>query len=92
MGKTIGISLFTWLAVRTGLGRLPPNTTWRHIVGLAALAGIGFTVSLFITNLAFADQDLGDLARIGIFAGSLLAGIIGSVILLGRSRGQRVPT
>ena len=91
-GKTIGISLFTWLAVRTGLGRLPPNTTWRHIVGLAALAGIGFTVSLFITNLAFADQDLGDLARIGIFAGSLLAGIIGSVILLGRSRGQRVPT
>jgi NhaA family Na+:H+ antiporter len=82
VGKMAGISLFTWLAVRTGLGGLPPSTTWRQIVGLSALGGIGFTVSLFITNLAFADRSLADVARVGIFAGSLLAGVLGSLILL----------
>ena len=83
IGKTVGISLFTWLAVKTGLGKLPTATSWRHVVGLAALGGIGFTVSLFITNLAFADRNLADIARIGIFAGSLSAGVLGAVILLG---------
>jgi NhaA family Na+:H+ antiporter len=82
VGKTVGISLFTWLAVTTGLGRLPDGTTWRHVVGLGALGGIGFTVSLFITNLAFTDQQMADIARVGIFAGSLLAGIVGSLVLL----------
>jgi NhaA family Na+:H+ antiporter len=82
VGKAVGISLFTWLAVTTGLGRLPDGTTWRQIVGLGALGGIGFTVSLFITNLAFTDQQMADVARVGIFAGSLLAGIVGSMVLL----------
>lgn len=82
IGKTAGVSLFTWLAVKTGLGKLPSATTWRHVVGLAALGGIGFTVSLFITNLAFADSNLANTARIGILAGSLLAGALGAVILL----------
>jgi NhaA family Na+:H+ antiporter len=82
IGKAVGISLFTWIAVRTGLGRLPQSTTWRHIVGLGALGGIGFTVSLFITNLAFTDQQMADVARVGIFAGSLLAGAVGALVLL----------
>ncbi len=82
VGKTVGISLFTWLAVRSGLGRLPGGSTWRHIVGLGALGGIGFTVSLFITNLAFADEQLADVARTGILVGSLLAGVVGSLILI----------
>jgi NhaA family Na+:H+ antiporter len=82
VGKTLGISLFTWLAVRARLGWLPAGTTWRHVFGLGALGGIGFTVSLFITNLAFVDQGLADVARVGIFAGSLLAGIIGALVLL----------
>jgi NhaA family Na+:H+ antiporter len=82
VGKTVGISLFTWLAVATGLGRLPDGTTWRHVVGLGALGGIGFTVSLFITNLAFTDQQMADIARVGIFAGSLLAGVVGALVLL----------
>jgi NhaA family Na+:H+ antiporter len=82
VGKTAGISLFTWVAVRTGLGRLPVGTTWRQIVGVGALGGIGFTVSLFITNLAFTDRQLADMARVGILAGSLLAGIVGCLILL----------
>lgn len=81
VGKTIGISTFTWLAVRLGWGKLPRHTNWGHIVGLAALAGIGFTVSLFITNLAFTDRDLADVAKVGIFAGSLLSGIVGSLLL-----------
>jgi NhaA family Na+:H+ antiporter len=81
VGKTIGISTFTWLAVRLGWGKLPSHTNWRHIVGLASLAGIGFTVSLFITNLAFTDQEVADVAKVGIFAGSLLSGIIGSFLL-----------
>jgi NhaA family Na+:H+ antiporter len=82
VGKTIGISAFTWLAVRLGWGKLPRNTNWGHIIGLATLAGIGFTVSLFITNLAFTDQRVADIAKVGIFVGSLLSGAIGSVLLL----------
>jgi NhaA family Na+:H+ antiporter len=88
VGKTAGISLFTWVAVRTGLGRLPAGTTWRQIVGVGALGGIGFTVSLFITNLAFADRQLADMARVGILAGSLLAGIVGCLILLKAAPGD----
>ena len=81
LGKLIGISGFTVAAVRLGLGRLPPGTSWSHVVGLAAIAGIGFTVSLFVTSLAFADPQLTDFAKVGIFAGSLLAGVIGIAVL-----------
>lgn len=77
VGKTVGISLFAFLAVRLGLGRLPIFTSWRHLVGIAMLAGIGFTVSLFVAGLAFADPELADRARVGIFAGSTLAGLAG---------------
>jgi NhaA family Na+:H+ antiporter len=89
VGKTIGISLFAWLAVKARWGRLPGSTTWRHIIGVAALAGIGFTVSLFIANLAFDDQQLTDTAKLGIFAGSLMAGILGTTILVGASSKER---
>ncbi len=80
-GKVIGITGFTWLAVRLGWGRLPRATGWRHVVGLAAVAGIGFTVALFIAGLAFTDPLLADQAKLGIFAGSLLAGLLGYVVL-----------
>jgi NhaA family Na+:H+ antiporter len=81
VGKALGITVFSRLVVRLGWGRLPTSTTWSHISGLALLAGIGFTVSLFITNLAFDDRELADVARIGILAGSLASGIIGSFVL-----------
>jgi len=81
VGKIVGVSAFTALAVRLGWGRLPRHTTWRHVFGLAALAGIGFTVSLFVTGLAFDDPALTDLAKIGIFAGSGTAGLIGYLFL-----------
>ena len=81
IGKTVGISLFAYAAVRFGLGRLPAGTGWAHVIGLAAVAGIGFTVSLFVAGLAFNDPDTIDLAKVGIFAGSLGAGALGAFIL-----------
>ncbi len=82
VGKLFGVSLFTWMTVRLGWGILPKGTTWHHVVGLAAVAGIGFTVALFIAALAFDDPVLLDDAKVGIFAGSIVAGIIGAAILL----------
>lgn len=81
VGKIIGITAASYGAVRFGLGKLPPRTTWSHLIGLAGVAGIGFTVSLFVTGLAFDDAHTTDLAKVGIFTGSLLAGIIGTALL-----------
>lgn len=80
-GKLFGISLATWIAVRTGVGKLPKRTGWREVFGLGAIAGIGFTVSLFITELAFTDELLVSQAKIGIFIGSGVAGVLGYWIL-----------
>jgi Na+:H+ antiporter, NhaA family len=77
LGKTVGITGATFLAVKLGLASLPTGTTWRHVIGLAVVAGIGFTVALFVTDLAFVDPAAIDSAKIGIFAGSLLAGVGG---------------
>ena len=88
LGKTIGISLISFITVKTGLGRLPEGTGWLHVVGLSVVSGIGFTVALFIASLAFDDPALNDLAKVGIFAGSLLAGVVGAAIL---SRSRPVP-
>ncbi len=85
VGKFVGITLATFIAVRFGLGRLPRRTTWTHVVGVAGLAGIGFTVSLFITGLAFTDPVIADQAKVGIFLGSTVAGVLGYAIL------RRVP-
>ena len=81
LGKTIGVTLFTWLALRMRLGVFPTGTGWQDIIGLAALAGVGFTVSLFITELAFVDPLLTDQAKIGIFIGSAIAGVAGYLLL-----------
>ena len=76
-GKTIGISLASFLAVRLGLGTLPRGMTMRHVLGAAALAGIGFTVSLFVADLAFDDEVLRDEAKVGVLAASVLAAALG---------------
>ncbi len=80
VGKTVGVTGFAWAAVRLGLGRMPYNTTWRHVVGLAMLSGIGFTVALFVASLSLEGAAL-DSAKIGIFAGSLVAGVGGFAFL-----------
>jgi NhaA family Na+:H+ antiporter len=81
LGKVAGITSFAWLAVRLGWGRLPGNVTWRHVAGVAAVGGIGFTVALFIAGLSFGDSALAGQAKLGIFAGSGLAGLAGYLSL-----------
>jgi NhaA family Na+:H+ antiporter len=81
VGKTIGISAASWLAVRLGLTDLPEGVTWRDLVGVAAVGGIGFTVSLFISALAFDDAVLVDEAKIGVLVASVLATIVSAVLL-----------
>lgn len=89
VGKTAGVALGTWLAVRLGIGRLPVGLRWSHVIGVASLAGIGFTVSVFVASLAFTDPALVDQARIGILAASVVAGVIGCVTLLAAGRRRR---
>ena len=82
VGKPLGIMLFSILAVRTGLAALPRETSWTHIHGAGWLAGIGFTVSLFVARLSFTNEAHLDAARLGILGASLLAGAIGATLLL----------
>ena len=83
VGKVAGISGFAWLGIKSGLCSLPDGVRFIHIVALGLLAGIGFTMSLFISALAFADQPqlLMD-AKLGILSGSLFAGIAGVTLFL----------
>ena len=83
VGKVVGVSLFTLGAVRLGISALPSGATVRHMVGISAIAGIGFTVSLFVTGLAFDDLAIQDEAKVGILVASMVAALIGVVILLG---------
>ena len=82
LGKVVGISGAVWLAVRTGLGRLPQGVSGLHVVAVSAVAGIGFTVSLFIADLAYDDAALTETAKIGIFAGSLVAALLGATLMI----------
>jgi NhaA family Na+:H+ antiporter len=86
LGKAIGLSLFTWLAVRLGIAEMPARVSWLQLFSSTWLAGIGFTMSLFITNSAFSDPAQINAAKIGILAASLLAGILGFVFLSLTSR------
>ncbi len=81
IGKPVGIATATWLGLKLKLGQLPRRTSMRQILGLGLLAGIGFTVSLFIAELAFTDHVLTDEAKIGIFIGSTIAGVAGYLLL-----------
>ncbi|HEX6656537.1 MAG TPA: Na+/H+ antiporter NhaA, partial [Ilumatobacter sp.] len=82
VGKTIGVSGATLLAVRLKVGRLPQDVATRDVIGAGALAGIGFTVSLFVTELAYGDAALADQARLGVIVGSITAALIGTAICL----------
>ncbi|MDG2308345.1 MAG: Na+/H+ antiporter NhaA [Candidatus Binatia bacterium] len=81
VGKPIGITLFAWLSVRLGFAVLPTGVNWAALAGTGFLAGIGFTMALFVTNLAFTDPILVSGSKIGIFAGSLVSATIGLMIL-----------
>ena len=86
-GNAIGITAGTAIALRSGLGVLPGGVRWSHLMAGATLAGIGFTIALFITDLAFSDEQLREQATIGILAGSVVAAVAGVVLL--RVLGER---
>jgi NhaA family Na+:H+ antiporter len=80
-GKPLGILLATSLTVRIGATRLPDGTTMSQVGGIATLAGIGFTVSIFIAELAFAGEHAAEVAKLGIFAASAVAAVLGWSVL-----------
>jgi NhaA family Na+:H+ antiporter len=86
LGKAIGITFLCRLAIGFNLAELPEGTSWRHIYGAAFLAGIGFTMSIFISGLAFVDEEYIQIAKAGIFGASFLAAIIGMTILGTKSK------
>jgi len=67
--------------VKLGIARLPEYSNWTHMTGVALLAGIGFTMSLFISGLAFSNPEYGEQAKYGILIASVLAGVLGTVVL-----------
>ncbi|MEM9655828.1 MAG: Na+/H+ antiporter NhaA, partial [Actinomycetota bacterium] len=82
VGKPVGITAAAYVAVKTGLAELPARTTWTHVAGVGMLGGIGFTVSLFITDLAFESQTTIDNAKIAVLTASVLASALGAGLLL----------
>ena len=91
VGKTLGIAGAAWLAARTGIARLPEGATPTMMIGIAAVAGIGFTVSLFIAELAFDVGPLQDAAKLGVLAASTMAAVIGGTVLRQACRTAAVP-
>ncbi len=85
-GKPIGIVLFSWLATQSKVATMLDGVSWRQILGVGMLGGIGFTMSLFVANLAFGDTVALELAKVGILAASVVAGVAGAVLLLTRAR------
>jgi NhaA family Na+:H+ antiporter len=94
LGKPIGVTLGTWVALRTGIGRVPDTLRWGQLFGGAGLSGIGFTVALFVTELALDDELLVSEAKIGILTGSVLAALVGWLVfrLAGERGGQCSPS
>lgn len=90
IGKVLGISLFALIGEKLGIAELHSSLRWRHVVGMGMIAGIGFTMSLFITNLAFVDPELIKVAKISIMLASLIAAVGGVAMLLtGTARDTR---
>ena len=78
LGKPLGITLLSFIAVAIGVCRLPADTNWRHIFGAGLLGGIGFTMSIFITNLAFVgNAEIINASKMAILLASVTAGVLG---------------
>ena len=93
VGKTLGVSAATFAAVALRVGRLPAGVRARHVFGVSTVAGVGFTVALFITNLAFESGRATEIARAAVLAGSLVSAIVGAAVLASsRPRREPVPS
>ena len=82
VGKPLGIFLASWGAVKSGLAVMPEGATWRLLLAVACLGGIGFTMSLFVDALAYTEPDLIDRGKIAILMGSTAAAVLGSLLIL----------
>ena len=91
VGKQIGVFGITFAMVKLGLARLPHGANWLHIYGVSCLAGIGFTMSLFIGSLSFADPEMVNAVRLGVLSGSAISAILGFAALLYAARPERRP-
>jgi len=80
-GKPLGITMLSWIAIRTGLAEMPGDLHFKQLAGASFLAGIGFTLSLFIANAAFTDAEILAVAKLAILVASILAGVLGTVAL-----------
>lgn len=80
-GKPLGILCFSWASVRLGIARLPADVSWKQVAGGGFLAGIGFTMALFIAGLAFGDEQLLRTAKVGVLLGSVVSALLGMFIL-----------
>ena len=86
LGKPIGIVSFSWLVTRLRLASMPDTVRWRQILGVGAVAGIGFTMSLFVADLAFGPTPLLETAKVGILAASVASGFAGTIVLSKRKK------
>jgi NhaA family Na+:H+ antiporter len=91
LGKPVGITLASYLVVRGGLADVPRDATWSHVLGVACLGGIGFTMSLFIASLAFGSSMQLDIAKVAVLGASTIAGLVGFMILRTSHGGARAP-
>lgn len=90
IGKPVGISLITWLLTRFTRAELDPAVRWRELIGVAALAGVGFTVSLLVTELSFSDPGDADTARLAVMVGSVIAVAVAAALLVRKARPRAV--
>lgn len=90
VGKLIGITGSAYISTALGVAKLPESLKWRHIIGVAALGGIGFTVSLFVTELAFGHSEVAAAAKLGILAASMVAAGLGVIVLWASTQGREM--
>ena len=87
IGKPLGITLASWIAVKTKVGAMPEKGTWKMLFAVACLGGIGFTMSIFVDTLSFGEQtpeitaQLRDMGKVAVLMGSLFAGLLGSTLI-----------
>ena len=81
IGKPVGITLCSWLAVRLKFGRKPADSSWMQFVSMSMLAGIGFTMSIFITMIAFSDGAFQDMGKIAVLLASLVSAVVGIIFV-----------